>query len=160
MNAGKPSPKSFRSTARWLEPDSNHTSRMSPSFRNEVSPQFGQVAPGGFSSSTERVNQASAPCLRNKSRKCLTVSTESNWVWHAVHPRAGIGTPHERCRLIHQSGRSETMASIRVLPQEGSHCTFAIACKVRPRRSLWSTEMNHCSVARKMTGFLHRQQCG
>ena len=77
-----------------------------------------------------------------------------------VHPSAGIGTPHERCRLMHQSGRRETIASMRVLPQEGSHCTLPIASSVRPRRSLWSTEMNHCSVARKITGFLQRQQCG
>ena len=52
------------------------------------------------------------------------------------------------------------MASIRVLPQAGSQRTSPIAFSVRLRRSLWSTEMNHCSVARKITGFLHRQQCG
>jgi hypothetical protein len=28
------------------------------------------------------------------------------------------------------------------------------------RRPFFSMEMNHCSVARKMTGFLQRQQCG
>ena len=84
----------------------------------------------------------------------------SNWAWHDVQPKAGIGTPHDRWRLMHQSGRSETIASIRVWPHAGSQRTSSIAFKVRPRRSLWSTEMNHCSVARKITGFLHRQQCG
>ena len=160
MNAGNPSPNSLPSTTRWLEPDSNHTSRMSPSFRNDAPPHFGHAAPGGFSSSTESVNQASAPRVRNRSRKCLTVSVESNCVSHDVQPSAGIGTPHERCRLMHQSGRSVTMASIRDRPQEGSHCTLPIASSVRPRRLLWSTEINHCSVARKITGFLQRQQWG
>ncbi len=79
-------------------------------------------------------------------------------MWHEVHPKAGIGTPQDRWRLMHQSGRSETIASIRDWPQSGSHRTSSIAFMVRPRRSLWSTPMNHCSVARKITGFLQRQQ--
>src|ERR1700675_1169230 len=62
MNAGAPPrPKiDSSSTAWWLEPDSNQTSRMSPSLRNAVPPHFGQAAPGGTSSSTGPVNQASA----------------------------------------------------------------------------------------------------
>ncbi len=40
---------------------------------------------------------------------------------------------------MHQSGRSETIASIRVWPQAGSQWTSPIAFRVRPRRSLWST---------------------
>ena len=93
---------------------------MSPSLRNDVPPQCGQAAPGGSSSSTGRVNQASAPWARNRSRKWRTVSAVSSWVRQVVQPRAGIGTPQDRCRLMHQSGRSDTMASIRVWPQSGS----------------------------------------
>ena len=77
---------------------------MSPSLRKEVPPQLGQAAPGGSSSSTGRVNQASAPWARNRSRKWRTDSAVSHWVWQVVQPRAGIGTPQDRCRLMHQSG--------------------------------------------------------
>src|SRR4051812_7964306 len=132
MNAGKPRPKFCASTARWLEPDSNQTSRMSPSFRNEVPPHFGHAAPGGASSWAGRVNQQSAPCWRNRSRKWRTVWAVSNWVLQVVQPRAGIGTPHDRWRLMHQSGRSDTMASIRDWPQLGSHFTSPIDLRVRP----------------------------
>ena len=49
-----------------------------------------------------------------------------------VQPRAGIGTPQDRWRLMHQSGRSETIASIRDWPQPGSQRTSSIALRVRP----------------------------
>ena len=62
--------------------------------------------------------------------------------------------------LAHQSGRSETIASIRDFPQAGSQVTASIALSVFRRSSAWSTAMNHWSVARKMVGLWQRQQCG
>src|SRR3954465_15404195 len=96
MKVGYPRPKSWASTARWLEPDSNQTSRISPSLRNEVPPHFGQAAPGGASSSADRVNQESAPCCRNRSRKWRTVWAVSNWVLQVMQARARMGTPQDR----------------------------------------------------------------
>src|SRR5277367_4615901 len=48
------------STARCVEPDSNHTSRMSVSLRHFAWPQE-HLVPGGNSSSAVRVNHTSAP---------------------------------------------------------------------------------------------------
>ena len=41
---------------------------------------------------------------------------------------------------------------IRSMPHSGSHWTFRISASVRFRRSWCSRLMNHCSVARKITG--------
>ena len=76
------------------------------------------------------------PALRKRSRKWRTVWAVRNWVWQVVQPSAGIGTPQDRWRLMHQSGRSDTMASIRDWPQEGSQFTSPIDFRVRRRRSL------------------------
>ena len=40
------------------------------------------------------------------------------------------------------------------------HFTLAISASAFCRRLSWSSSMNHCSVARKITGLWHRQQCG
>ena len=93
---------------------------MSPSLRNDVPPHFGQAAPGGSQLLDRPGEPGVGPVLRNRSRKWRTVSAVSNWVWQVVQPSAGIGTPQDRWRLMHQSGRSETMASIRDWPQAGS----------------------------------------
>src|ERR1039457_1405943 len=54
-------------------------------------------------------------------------------------------------------------------PHAGSHFTFLISASVRVRSVSFfevppgmgvSMEMNHCSVARKITGLWQRQQCG
>ena len=59
---------------------------------------------------------------------------------------------------MHQSARSRIMAFIRSMPQPGTQRTSsqaATACSLKA-----STEQNHWGVARKMMGFLHRQQWG
>ena len=71
-----------------------------------------------------------------------------------------IGTPHARWREMHQSGRFSIMPRMRSLPQAGTQFTVWMFSTVFFRRSFVFIEMNHCSVARKMTGFLQRQQCG
>src|SRR4249919_109885 len=51
------------STERWLDPESNQTSRMSLSLASSVPPHLGQVVPGGSSSPAVREYQISAECL-------------------------------------------------------------------------------------------------
>jgi hypothetical protein len=72
-----------------------------------------------------------------------------------------IGTPQVRCREMHQSGRPEIMLWMRSRPQDGTHSTsFSMAARARWRRAFFSMDTNHWVVARKMTGFLQRQQWG
>ena len=71
--------------------------------------------------------------------------------------KTAIGTPQMRWHEMHQSGRVATMFEMRSSPQAGSQRTPAIALRASVRRvpsSITpSMEMNHCSVARKMTGL-------
>ena len=80
---------------------------------------------------------------------------------------AGIGSPHERWREMHQSGRDSSMPRRRLRPHSGVKPTSsATASSARPRSVFpsrfigRSTPTNHCSVARKMTGVFERQSCG
>ena len=59
---------------------------------------------------------------------------------------------------MHQSLRSRIIAAMRSLPQAGSHFTSSQARMASSLKE--STEQNHCGVARKMMGFLQRQQWG
>src|SRR5215472_7286819 len=94
------------------------------------------------------------------------------------HRNTAMGTPQTRWREMHQSGRVSIMFDMRSSPQDGSHFTFLISSSVLVRRVLLfpvcgdarsargadeasaptragmgvSIEMNHCSVARKITG--------
>ena len=85
------------------------------------------------------------------------------------HMKTAMGTPQMRWRLMHQSGRVAIMLVMRSLPQAGSQTTLSISSMVSWRNVVSepsarfigvSSEMNHCSVARKMTGLWQRQQCG
>ena len=79
----------------------------------------------------------------------LTLSTNS-----------GIGTPQVRCRDTHQSGRPAIMPLMRCSPHAGIQSTCEMASSAALRSPAWSMLMNHCGVARKITGVLWRQQCG
>ena len=61
---------------------------------------------------------------------------------------------------MHQSGRCSSMLLMRTSPQPGCQVVCFTASSARFRPSFLSTEMNHWSVARKMTGSLQRQQQG
>ena len=63
---------------------------------------------------------------------------------------------------MHQSGRVSIMLWMRSWPQAGYQRVAAIAASACARSVgwPWSRAMNHCSVARKMIGFLQRQQIG
>ena len=59
---------------------------------------------------------------------------------------------------MHQSLRSRIMDFMRSMPHAGSQRTSSHAAHASSLND--STEQNHCGVARKMIGFLQRQQCG
>ncbi len=80
---------------------------------------------------------------------------------HLAHLNTGMGTPQLRWRLMHQSGRSATMAPMRRLAHAGIHSTSSsMARSASSRSEFLSMETNHWSVARKMTGSWQRQQWG
>lgn len=70
-----------------------------------------------------------------------------------------MGTPQYRWRLMHQSGRSSTIDPMRLEAQAGIQRTLSSICSsALSRKPVLSMETNHCVVARKITGFLQRQQ--
>ena len=69
-----------------------------------------------------------------------------------------MGRPQRRWRLMHQSARSRIMDFIRSMPQPGTQRTSSQAAQASSLKE--STEQNHWGVARKMMGFLQRQQWG
>src|SRR6185369_133367 len=113
--------------------------------------------------------QASAPSLWKSSTMLLLIFLSLSGVWHFSHMKTAMGTPQIRWREMVQSGRVAIMLEMRSCPHEGSQTTLAISSSVRWRKLVAapsgavigvSMEMNHCSVARKMTGLWQRQQCG
>src|ERR1700761_7278192 len=137
---------------------------MSVSFSNFVEPQCGHFVPAGSmrSGSDSGVNQASAPDLANNSTTFLLIALLLTGLPLFWPKNTAIGTPHTRCREMHQSGRVWIMFDSRSSPHAGSHFTFLISKSVRLRKVSSfpappgigvSIEMNHCSVARKITGL-------
>src|SRR5579859_2963373 len=142
---------------------------MSVSFSNLLLEQCGHFVPAGRIVSDSGVNQASAPDFLKSSTTFRLTLLSFSGLPHPSHRKTAIGTPQTRCREMHQSGRVSIMFERRSSPQEGSHFTFLISERVRVRSVSFlppppgmgvSIEMNHCSVARKITGLWQRQQCG
>ena len=162
------------STASWLEPESNQTSRMFVSRSNAVPPHAGQARPVGH----ELLDRAARTRRRRRTRRTPSPRARRSPAVSMASPQlaqssAGIGTPQARWREMHQSGRFATMLKMRSRPHGGIHSTSLIdrvrappraasaARAVRRRRpARRPSAMNHCDVARKMTGLWHRQQCG
>ena len=76
-----------------------------------------------------------------------------------------IGTPQARWRDTTQSGLVTIMPVMRFSPCGGTHAVSSIAFSARSRKDSvpsigLSMAMNHCGVARKITGFLERQEWG
>src|SRR5579872_5066120 len=135
---------------------------MSVSFSNFVELQCGHFVPAGRRLSDSGVNQASAPDLANSSTTFLFTDLSLSGLPQSWHRNTAIGTPQTRCREMHQSGRVSIMFESRSSPHDGSHFTFLISASVRERSVSFlpappsmgvSIEMNHCSVARKITGL-------
>src|SRR5581483_10323391 len=122
-------------------------------------PHFSHTCPGVAKSAAGRAYQASEPSTANTSSTRLSTAEVSETSAHLTQRKAGIGTPQARWRDRHQSGRVSIMFLIRSRDHLGIHCTFSISASARRRSARWSTFKNHCSVARKINGFLQRQQC-
>src|SRR5690242_17280434 len=116
-------------------------------------PPFARVSASG-------VYQASAPLVAKKSTTFLFTEGSFSGFLHAVQTNTAIGTPQTRWREMHQSGRVSTMFEMRSSPHAGSHFTVLISSRARVRKVPppvgVSIEMNHCSVARKITGLWQR----
>ncbi len=132
-------------------------------------PHFAQVVPAGRISSTEYLCHASAPSSWNRPTTRRFNAASFSGVWHLLHRKTAIGTPHSRWREMHQSGRVAIMFEMRSCPHAGSQVTRLISSSARCRNvvslpsaffSGVSMPMNHCSVARKITGLWQRQQWG
>ena len=79
----------------------------------------------------------------------------------ALCTNTAIGTPQARWREMHQSGRASTMPRMRFLPWGGTQRVASIAASAFARsRPAPSIGMNHCGVARKISGALERQEWG
>src|SRR3954447_10297725 len=123
MSAGHVSSGRNGSTASWLEPESNQTSRMSRSRTKDVPPQDGQASPAGMNSSIGRSYHASAPYSSNTDAACSTSAAVMIASPQFEQSTAGIGTPQARWREMHQSGRFDSMLNSRSRPQPGIHFT-------------------------------------
>ena len=123
---------------------------MSRSRSNVRPPQCSHVRPSGTNVSIGRSYQASAfSTSKIDAARSMSAAVSSDWPqpWQTS---AGIGTPHDRCREMHQSGRVRNMPVIRSRPQSGIQRT-PLASEIAASRSP-SMLMNHCDVARKITG--------
>src|SRR5580704_13271383 len=131
---------------------------MSVSFLNFIPPQCAHLCPSERIASASGVYHASAPCCETNCTTLRFITGSFNGFPQLSHRNTAIGTPHTRCREMHQSGRPEIMLFMRSSPHEGSHFTFLMSSSVRLRKVppcsiAASMEMNHCSVARKMMGL-------
>src|SRR6266700_6517371 len=137
---------------------------MSFSLVKIVPPQLAHCAPTA-SASVASVYQASAPALANTSTTLRFTAGSFSGLPHPEQANTAIGTPHTRCREMHQSGRVSTMLEMRSSPHVGSHLTFSISSRARVRKVISavgapsklclggdfvSIDINHCSVARKI----------
>ena len=82
---------------------------MSFSGTTSVQSHAGHFVPAGRYSLGSRVNHASDPSRSNRSITASNVSAVATVSPQRVHLNTGIGTPHERWREMHQSGRSATI---------------------------------------------------
>src|SRR5438270_12034749 len=100
---------------------------MSVSFSNFALPQCGHLVPAGRMLSDSGVNQASAPDFANSSTTLAFTARSFSGLPQLSHRKTAIGTPHTRCREMHQSGRVWIMFERRSSPQAGFDFTFLIS---------------------------------
>src|SRR4030042_639321 len=109
ISAGQPSFLSLSMTAAWLTPESNQTSRMSISLEKDLPPHSLQAYSGGKNSSAFFLNHISAPF---SSKDFIILSNTSASLVNSpqlLHFISVIGTPHDLCLEIHQSGLFKTI---------------------------------------------------
>src|SRR5471032_734918 len=136
MSAGHVRSGLTESTASWLDPESNQTSRMFISRSKLVPPQDGHVNPSGMNSSVGRSYQASAPYVSKTPAVFSTSAGDVIASPHFVQSTAGIGTPQTRWREMHQSGLVATMLYIRSWPHDGIHRTLLSIASIAISRSV------------------------
>src|SRR5205823_8892620 len=124
MSAGHVSSGHTESTASWLDPESNQTSRMFISRSKWRPPHLGHARLAGTKSSVGRSYHESAPYFSNTPAAFSTSAGVTMASPHDVQSTAGIGTPHTRCREMHQSGRLAIMLYMRSRPHDGIHRTW------------------------------------
>ena len=71
-----------------------------------------------------------------------------------------IGTPQARWRDTHQSGRVSIMPRRRFLPEAGTKRVFSMAASALSRSPVFSMDMNHWVVLRKISGAFERHEWG
>ena len=107
------------------------------------------------------VYQASAPSAANAAAMRSTTSG-SRSAWPVCRfTNTAIGTPQARWRETHQSGLLSIIERMRLRPRSGTQRVASIAASAFSRRcQAPSIGMNHCAVARKISGAFDRQECG
>ena len=150
------------STARWLDPESNQTSRMSFSLRELRAAALGaRRARRACSSAAVRSYQMSAVCSANSfddAVEDLAIGDRLAAAFAVEHDDRHAPDALARDAPVGPRRRSCWRCAPRPRPASTSRCW--IASSARWRKSLRSMPMNHCSVARKMVGLWQRQQCG
>src|SRR6202161_2777717 len=107
---------------------------MSVSFSNLVPLQCGHFAPDGSIVSDSDVSQASAPERANSSTTLRLTAWSFSGLPQLSQRKTAMGTPHTRCREMHQSGRVAIMFDSRSLPHAGSHFPCLLYASVQERR--------------------------
>src|SRR6516162_1615159 len=107
---------------------------MSISLRNLVPAHLEHFTPAGRMSSAERLYHASAPSRANSSTTLRLIVLSLRNSLQFSHWKTAIGTPHNRWREMHQSGRVAIMFEMRSSPQAGSHFTLLISSSERLRK--------------------------
>src|SRR5438067_12057269 len=105
MSAGHVSSGHTESTASWLDPESNQTSRMFISRSKWRPPHLGHARLAGTKSSVGRSYHESAPYFSNTPAAFSTSAGVTMASPDDVQYTAGMGMTHRRCRRVARSGR-------------------------------------------------------
>ena len=162
MSAGQVSSGRTDSTASWLDPESNQTSRMFISRSNSAPPHDGQANPAA------RLLESAARTRRRRRRARTPPRLSISSAVEIASPHACSRTPESArptragARCTNRAGSRPCCGSDRVPTGIHSHVDGVERRVERrgERRRLAIQAMNHCDVARKITGLWQRQQCG
>ena len=120
----------------WVEPESNHTSRMSVTCSQSAGLS---TRPARKRSRAPASNQASAPfCVMAVRMRAISSSDLANVADGITSPvslcwNTVMGVPQARWREITQSGLDFTMPRNRFCPDAGTNSVSAMACSATSR---------------------------
>ena len=158
IERGRPAQLGRAARAPWRGSSrtSNQTSTMSMTCSKSAGSR-----PGPRNCAGSVVYQASVPRSSNAAAIRSTTSGSRSTSPVALCTNTAIGTPQARWREMHQSGRLSTMPRMRFRPGTApSGWPRSRPAPSSRRRPAPSIGMNHCGVARKISGALERQECG